>query len=150
MQIDHLMGVVCEAMGSSKLTKIASALNAKECRAAIATLESIENKRESPDETLRIERTFARSEGMKQRISSMINTKSLDPVKQWYRKYLVRLQGEIDRQSQLRVDLARRAYELEHGNPPADLHVLMPTYLKALPQLQPSTTNASSGPRLKR
>src|SRR6266498_3881941 len=77
MQIDHLVGVACEAMGSSKLTKIAPALNATECRAAIATLESNENKRESPEETLRIERAWAQSEGMKQRISSMINSKSL-------------------------------------------------------------------------
>jgi hypothetical protein len=146
MQIDHLVGVACEAMGSLKLTKIVPALNAKECRAAIAPLESIENKRELTEETLRIERAFARTEGMKQRISSMINWKSLDPVKQWHRKYLVRLQGEIARQSQLRVDLARRAYELENGKPPADLHVLVPAYLKSLPQVQPSFTNASSGP----
>ncbi len=150
MQIDHLVGVGCEAMGSSKLAKIVPALNAKECRAVIATLESIENKRESPDESLRIERTWWRSEGMQQRIKNMIAWKSVDPVKRWHRGYLVRLQGEIARQAQLRVDLARRAYELEHGNPPADLHVLVPTYLKSLPQIQPPSTNASSGPRLKR
>jgi hypothetical protein len=130
--------------------RIVPALTAKECRAAIATLESIEDARESPDETLRIERAFARSEGMKQRISSMISWKTLDPVKQWHRKYLVRLQGEIARQSQLRVDLARRAYELENGNFPADLQVLVPTYLKALPQIQRPSTNATSGPRLNR
>ena len=150
MMIDHLVGVACEAMGSSKLTKIVPALTAKECRAAIATLESIENKRESPDETLRIERAWCRSEGMQQRINSMINHKSLDPEKQWHRRYLARLQGEIARQSQLRISLATRSYELENGNPPADLHVLVPTYLKALPQLQPPSTDESSGPRLKR
>jgi len=150
MQIDHLVGMASEAMGSLKLTKIVPALNAKECRAAIATLESIENKRESPGETLRIERAFARSEGMKPRISSMITHKSLDPLKKFHETYLLPLNGEIARQAQLRVDLARRAYELENANPPADLHVLVPTYLKALPQLQPPSTNASSGPRLKR
>ncbi len=148
--VNHLVGVACEAMGSSKLIKIVPALTAKECRLAIATLESIEDKRESPDETLRIERAWCRSEGLQQRINSMITLKSLDPVKQYYKRYLVRLNGEIARQSQLRIDLAKRAYELENGNPPVGLHVLVPTYLKSLPQLQPSSTNASSGPRLNR
>ena len=84
---------------------------------------------------------------MRERISSMFTQKSLDPVKNWHGKYLVRLQGEIARQAQLRIDLARRAYELENGKPPADLHVLVPAYLKSLPQVQTLSTNASSGSR---
>jgi len=150
MQIDHVTGVAFEALGSSKLSRILPALDASACRLAIETLESIENKRESPDETLRIERALSRIEGMQLRIKNMIAWKSLDPVKQWHASYLVRLQGEIARQSQLRIDLARRAYELENGKPPAGLHDLATTYLKSLPQLQPASTNASSGPRLKR
>ena len=145
--IDHLVGVACEAMGSSRLAKIVTALDARECRLAIASLESIENKRESPDETLRIERKWGRSEGMKQRINSMITQKSLDPSKKYHERYLVRLNGEIARQAQLRIDLARRAYELENGRPPAGLELLVPTYLKSLPEHPSASTNLLSRPR---
>ena len=146
MMLDHVVGVACEWMGSSRLTKIVSALDAPECRFAIASLESIENKRESPDETLRIETAWARFRGTKERISRMINSRSLDPVKLAHRRYLIRLNAEIARQAQLRIDLARRAYELENGKPPASLDVLVPTYLKALPQSQISATNLSAPP----
>ena len=130
--------------------KIAQALDAKGCRLVIAGLESIESKRESPDETLRIERAWARVYGLKERISGMIAWKTLDPVKLTHRKYLMRLTPQIDRHAQLRLDLARRAYKLENGHPPAGLDVLVPTYLKSLPQVQPASTNAASGPRLNR
>jgi hypothetical protein len=147
MQIDHITGVVFEANGSSKLTRIVPALDARACRLAIETLESMENKRESPDETLRIERQWFRIYGMKERISTMMSQKSLDPVKKGQEDYLAILNREIARQAQLRIDLARRAYELENGKPPAGLHVLVPAYLKSLPRVQPLSTNTSSGSR---
>lgn len=150
MHLDHLSTLGYERMGTSKLRKIVSSLNARECRLVIATLESIESKRESPDEPLRIERAWVQAGGLKHRIYNIFYSKSLDPVQQSHRKYQVLLQAEIARQSQLRIDLAKRAYELENGHPPVGLNVLVPAYLKTLPQIQPPSANASSASRLNR
>jgi hypothetical protein len=57
-----------------------------------------------------------------------------------HKTYLPKLQAQIGRQSQILIDLATRAYQLENGRPPANLNDLVPAYLKAIPQTS-SVTN---------
>jgi hypothetical protein len=142
--IDHLVGLACEGIGRIALTNIVAGLNAQECRAVIARLESIESQRESSKETLRIEQTWSRqSFGLGRRIGAMMAAKSLNPAASVYKSYLSRLQMEIVRQAELRVELATRAYELEQGKPPARASDLVPAYLKTLPVF-PATNSSGS------
>ncbi len=133
--IHHLVGIACESMGAQKLAALVPALEAQECRAVIGQLESIAAKRESSDDTLRLERAWSRRvANLKDRIVWRITSRSFDPTKQIFdTSYLPRLQAEIARQSGLLLDLATRAYTLEKGKPPSGTNELMPAYLKALP-----------------
>ena len=139
--IDPLTGAACEALGSSKLAKIVSTLDANDCRTTTTVLEAIQAKRESPEEILRIERTWShRNYGLMQRVNWMIASRSFSPEKVAHQQYIGKLQAEIRRQSGILIDLASRAYQLERGRVPTNVNELVPDFLKAVPQT-PATTN---------
>lgn len=133
--IDHLVGLACEGVGRHQLVKIVSFLDAPTCRRAATQLESIGASRESPAEVLHVETAWSRrGGGLRGRIGGMIAYRSFNPAKTHFnRSYLPLLQAEIARQSQLALDLATRAYTLDHGKPPGTPADLVPTYLKNLP-----------------
>ena len=146
--IDHLVGIACEAMGSSKLAKLVPGLGLAHCKALIAELESIEAKREPLAEALRIEQAWSRNAGGPwDGVAWKLRSRSLNPTKKLFdTDYVPKLQAETARQSQILIDLAKRAFELEKGHPPPTLDELVPAYLKSLPRRAAGSTN-SENPR---
>jgi len=58
----------------------------------------------------------------------------------------VKIQANILRRRQAMISFAARAYELDHGKPPASIIDLTPAYLKAIPQDPVSKTNLALNP----
>lgn len=132
--IDGLLGFACESIGISGLKPIVPALDARQCRALSKELERIDASRESPEEILRNERRWSRtSYGVIERIRDMIVSRSWDPLKMWQTNYVARHAAQTAKQSQMVIDLASRAYELEKGRAPTNLNELVPDYLTRIP-----------------
>ena len=131
---DHMTGVSCEKMSAEALEHIVPCLNAAQCRATIAELDSIAVKRETADEIIRSEQTWSRrTYGLRAQLVLKVMSRSWNPGRYSYQRFLqARRQSEIDRQVQLRLDLATRAFELEKGRSPTNSLELVPAYLKAL------------------
>jgi hypothetical protein len=142
--VEHLVETALESMGGSKLDKIVPCLNAQECRGIIGRLEAIVANREPFADKVAVEHAWAyRAGGLRGRIQLMLTYRSFNPVEKEYRNmYVGKSMLEVARQSKLLLDLATRAYTLDHGHPPANQNELVPAYLKA-----PPITSATPSPR---
>jgi hypothetical protein len=137
--IDSLVGVAVEGVGSSCLEKLAPTLDAKQCLAAAAILESCESSREPPAAIWARERTWARQAlGLKGLYIRLVCFRSL---KQSEQRATAKLQRQASRVRHLLIELAARAYELEKGERPRSLADLVPVYLKTIPQDPLTGTN---------
>jgi hypothetical protein len=139
VMIDRLVGIVCETIGVNSLQKIMGALDARTCRALSKQLLEIERRQESVTDVLRNEAEWVRRTfPVRQRIQAMIPIERLNPIKR-VRKGFVKQCNQSELQlRRLMIDLATRAHELEHGQPPKSLNELVPDYLDAVP-VDPAT-----------
>ncbi|MGB7747319.1 MAG: hypothetical protein WBN75_08525 [Verrucomicrobiia bacterium] len=138
--IDSLVGLAIENMGVAGLQKITGQLDAKTCRAAAATLETLEAQRQSWTDILQQEQAWSRRAfpGIKYRWGELVMSSSLKKAGQ---KAGQKFNGQEKKTRQLTIDLAARAYELENGRRPASVADLVPNYLKAIPLDPVSSTN---------
>jgi len=138
--IDQLVGTAIEAMGTACLQKLVDQLDAKSCREAAATLETLDAQRQTWNEVMQQESAWSRRAypGIKYRWSELVMSSSLKKALQGGERKFKKQQLMT---RQLLVDLAARAYELENGRRPTSLTDLVPDYLKAVPQDPVSGTN---------
>ena len=71
-------------------------------------------------------------------IRYMIATRSFNPMQQTRAQLTAKMQLIQPMLDRLMIDLAVRAYELEHGQPPTSVNELVPDYLNAIP-VDPTT-----------
>ena len=138
--IDALVGIAIEAMGTAGLQNLVDQLDAKKCREAAATLETLDAQRQTWKEVIQQERAWSRRAypGIKYRWSKLVMYSSLKKAHQAGERKFNKRQLMT---RQLLVDLAARAYELENGRRPASLTDLVPEYLKAVPKDPASGAN---------
>ena len=137
--IDALVGAAVQSIGATPLERLVPKLDAKQCREIAAALEACERRRESVGAILAQERAWAdRTFGWKAHLMRLVTYKAL---KQSEQKATVRVQGAANRVRTVMVQLAARAYELEKGKPAKNLAVLVPAFLKAIPQDPQTGTN---------
>jgi hypothetical protein len=138
--IDGLVGLAIENMGVAGLQKIIGRLDARTCREAAATLETLDAQKQSWTDILRQEQAWSRRAfpGIKYRLGELVMSSSLKRVEQ---KAGQKFNGQEKKTLQLTIDLAARAYELEKSRRPASLTDLVPDYLKTVPRDPVSGTN---------
>jgi hypothetical protein len=137
--IDSLVSIAIEAIGTARLEKLALTLNAKQCRQAVAVLESCEAGREPMPTIVARERAWSRRvHGFKWQIARLVMFKSLRQTEQGVAAKVTSFQT---RERVLLIRLASRAYELETGRPAKSVADLVPTYLKVIPQNPITGTN---------
>ena len=135
LQIDALVGLACEAIGIARLEALTTALDAKQCRVVLPTLELIDANREPFADVMKQEKTWSqRAFGWRGRMQvlflRLFRRDLLAPSRQ---KLEAKFQAADSRRRRLLIDLASRAYELEKGKRPATIAELAPDYLKAIP-----------------
>ncbi len=137
--IDALVGVAIDHMGVAGLQKITGQLDAKSCREAATTLETLATQRQTWADMLQQEHAWSRRTfpGIRYRLGELVMFSSTSKARQKAGQKFAEQEKKI---RQLTVDLAARAYELEKGHRPASSADLVPDYLKAIPQ-DPITGN---------
>lgn len=140
-ELDFMVGSACELMGTHRLTNLLAGLTAQQCHTASRALEELERSREPKEAIERRERAWQRgSFSIVDRVKMMIETRSLNPGKEW--ALLAPGFAYEDRVQQVRLALLRvaaRAYELETGRPPAAASDLVPHFLSSVP-VDPETS----------
>lgn len=131
VMIDKLVGVACEAIGLNLLESLAPGLAAQECRQTARALEQVDQQGESPEEVLRMERTWSRrSTGLAGRIVKIVQSRSMRTAEQ---KLSQRCQQRELQRRKLMLHLAVRACEAERGKKPDSASALVPQYLRSIP-----------------
>jgi hypothetical protein len=135
--VDRLQAVSCQALLMPSLTNLAQNLDAQTCRALAGVLESLDKRTESWEATVRRERMWMQVVGgPRGRLLAYLHE-----VETWWSTGIwpsTQFRNNINRiQSQERhliLDLARRAYQLEHGKAPEGAADLVPAYLNGVPK----------------
>ena len=134
VMIDHLVGIAIETIGASSLQKLTSGLDAKTCRVVAKQLQEIDDSREPSSDVLNNEQAWMRiSSDLRQRIQAMIPIERLNPTRQVKKGFIMKCNQTELLLRRLMIDLATRAYKLEHGQLPKSLNELVPDYLDAIP-----------------
>lgn len=135
--IDGLVGIAIKSIGLNYLKSATDGMDLESTRKAASALEEVARRSESTDAILQRERQWARRGRfgpagiIAQLVQPFLNRKALEKGRQKFTKIETDLQ-------RTRIQLARHAYELDHGKPPAAASDLVPQYLKSIP-LDPAT-----------
>jgi len=131
--IDQLVSIAIEAMGVAHLQKLVDQLDAKSCREAAATLETLDAQGQSWQQAVQQERDWSRRAypGVRYELVRLMSRNSFNKALQGGERKFNKQQMEM---RQLTVALAARAYELDKGHRPVNIADLVPDYLKAIPQ----------------
>jgi hypothetical protein len=122
-----------ESIALTPLEQLNSSLDAVQTHQAFQTLESINEKSESLEETFRREAAFSAKLGWSSRIAIMLAFKTFHPERSQEQKVTPQWNALERRSRQLMIDLAARAYTLEKGTTPRTFADLIPAYLKTIP-----------------
>jgi hypothetical protein len=135
--IDGLVGIGCEAMGTSELQKLLGNLDGQCCRKVALELEALDAQKPTWDDTLQEERYWSHRAfpGLQYRLVELFAWNSTRVAKA---KAAQRFKSQQMRTRKLLIEIASRAYELDNGHRPASISDLTPTYLKTIP-VDPST-----------
>lgn len=130
--INRLVGIACEAIGDTPLSKLAPKLSRAEAGPVIAELEEMERAGVTWEEVRRNENRFSRYQ-----LRKGFNPLSW-PMTLWQRwRALQRAEARHKRvvahERLLRAELAVRCYQAEQGRLPARLEQLVPKYLQRVP-----------------
>jgi len=130
--INRLVGLACEAIGDTPLSKLAPKLSSEEARPVIAELERIDLARVTWEEVRRDENRFSRYQ----------LRKGFNPfswvMARWQRwrslqRAEMRHKRVVAHERLLGAELAVRCYQAEQGHLPARLEQLVPKYLQRVP-----------------
>jgi hypothetical protein len=141
LMVDYLTGRGVEEIGDRSLYQSLPYLNAEQCREAIAALVEVERRREPIDEVLRRDRIWEEHVAgwfhrFCQLLSDVLPQKDSGIESQMHAR-----QQAVTRL--LILELALRAFRLEHGTPPDRLEQLTPEFLDELPH-DPFAPNGKS------
>ena len=130
--INRLVGLACEAIGDTPLSKIAPKLNPDEARPVIVELEKIDNSEVTWDEVLQEENRFVRYQ-----LSKRFNpiTWVMTRWQGWRAKQRAEMRHNriAAHLRLLYAELAVRCYQSERGRAPTGLEQLVPKYLQRIP-----------------
>lgn len=131
--IDQLVGSTIENLGIENLQKIAPQLDSKTCVATAAALETFDSQRQTWDEVMQQEHDWSRRAfpGVRNEFARITERPILTKM---YRNAERKFEEQQMSMRQFIIDLAARAYELDHGHAPASAADLVPGYLKTIPQ----------------
>jgi len=142
LMIDKLVGVGVENIGMAGMTRITSHLDTQSCRATIAILEEIDSRNDVAAVYLKRDRQWSReATGLKERFQEIWMSKSLFSNRQNDQGFTTTLLAADHRRRQLLLNLAARAYELEHGKRPLRAEDLVPSVLRTVPKDPETGTN---------
>ncbi|MEW6304045.1 MAG: hypothetical protein AB1705_11270 [Verrucomicrobiota bacterium] len=129
MAINALSNGSNEEYGVGKLDSIRLKLDAQQCKQAARFLEEMEAKRET------LEVFFQREKAWNRQVQSMNERfRQIWETQQSKRIVTRQINQRTLKARKLMLALAARAYELEHGRPPANASRLAPEYLQAVPK----------------
>jgi hypothetical protein len=145
--IDKLVGVAVENIGIERLARVVGQLDTQSCRATIAILEEIDARNDVAAVYLKRDRKWVKATyGVSDWIRAAWIYKSLNPFRNNDQTFSSRLLKTDRRRRQLLLDLAARAYELEHGKRPLRAEDLVPSVLRAVPKDPETGTNLVLNP----
>lgn len=148
--VDEMLGVAIGSLGVEQLQKIAGTLDAKSCRDTIQTLETLNIHRQSWADVIQQENAWSRRsfpDLRGQTIRLYYKLVYYRTRERNYQRAIDTIKSTQKKESQLLIDLAARAYELDKGHPPASVADLVPEYLKTAPQDPVTGTNLVYSPR---
>lgn len=133
--IDRLVGVACEGINLEPLTNLARDLDSRTCRELASLLERMDATREPVEATWKEERFWASHSGsaleqIRNRIMLLMSWGSLQASRQKAEAKFARIQLQ---ERDLMLQLAARAYQLDHGKAPERPDDLVPEYLRSTP-----------------
>jgi hypothetical protein len=147
--IDRLIGVAIEDIGLRDLEKVTPQLNSQSCKKIAQALERIDAQPDSAAEYLQRERQWEKAAmGIIGWIRTAWAYKSLKPRRQNDQKVTAKILSVDRRRRQQLLNLASRAYELEHGKRPLRAEDLVPSVLRAVPKDPETGTNLVLNPAL--
>jgi hypothetical protein len=130
--VNRLVGIACEAIGDTSLSKLVPKLNSEEARPVIAELEKIDRAGVTWDEVRQNENRFARYQ-----LSKGFNpiTWAMTRWQYWRSRQRAELRHNkiIAHVRLLTGELAVRVYQSEQGRAPTGLAQLVPKYLQRAP-----------------
>jgi hypothetical protein len=148
VMIDRLVGFGCESVGLARLEPLTNVLAAADCRRVASALEAVDTNRETMEQVLENEKEWTRcAVPWRHKLQIMWELKSFNPDKLTREAFVNDCITSDRRRREIILLFAARAYELEHGQPPLRAAVLVPEYLRALPQ-DPETGTPMELPRV--
>jgi hypothetical protein len=130
--INRLVGIACEALGGTSLSKLVPKLNPQEDRTVIAELEKIDSTGVTWEEILRNENGFSRHQLLKG-FNPITWVMALRQDRQTIQRAESQHKRVIAHERLLTAELAVRCYQSEQGRLPPSLEQLVPTYLQRVP-----------------
>jgi hypothetical protein len=142
LMIDRLVGIACQASAMHWLEKTVGGLNSETCRFAVRTLRGIDRRQEPMQSVSRNESEWRRRVfPLWKRLQALIPIPSRNPLIQ-AEKAIASKSDQVELQlKRLMIDLAARAYELDHGRHPKSSSELVPDYLDSIPTDPTTGTN---------
>jgi len=131
--IHRLVGIACEAIADTCLTRVLPTLSCDQSRPLIKRLEEIDLNAVTWDHISRNEGAFARFE-MKKSINPVIWVVGWWQSRDAIKKSKMRHEQISARRRLLMLELAIRCYQSESGRSPASLDDLVPKYLARIPE----------------
>ncbi len=135
--IDGLVGIAIRSIGLNSLKVATEGTDLEGSRRALSALDEVASGSESAEEILKRERQWARlgrfgpAGILTQIVQPFLSRQALGSGRQKF----IKLETDLQR---MRIHLAARAYQLDHGKPPGAARDLVPQYLKSVP-LDPAT-----------
>ena len=133
VMLDELVGIAVEAMGLVELQKLSGRLDAKDARAAAASLTELDQQAQTWNEVLRQEENWSRRTFTGLRYD-LLRFMTRGRNQQLFQRAELKLKTFRAKSRQLQLVLAARAYTLEQGHAPAAVGDLVPKYLKSIPK----------------
>ena len=132
--VTALQAMACETIATKRLTNILSGLSAADCRKGAHALYEYDRDRESPDEIGRREAEWSRATyGVWAQLPLMVRGGTLRPDKAAMSS-TEKIFYSNSRLARVTIlQLASRAFELEHGRKPQRSSELVPAFLPSVP-----------------
>ena len=130
--IDALVGIAVQSIGRARLHEALPGVDSATSQRIVATLDDVLRSQESPRDVFKREAQwaqkgrFGRVSFFQRLIQRFLTRKTLARAEQKF------IKGGVDLQ-RTKLRAAVRAYELDHGQPPAMARDLVPHYLKSVP-----------------
>ncbi len=130
--IHALVGMVNESIGVEHLVRLKRQISTRKRREIMAELETIEKSRDH-DHIARDQLWYSLNDRWAFRLGQILNAGTERSSESVYFQYGVTCNRSSCLQRLLRIDLALRAYQADHGNYPLKLESLPPRYLAEVP-----------------